>query len=711
MQKYLPTFLLLILSSSWLGAQSATDYIYVTNEDSGDLSVISAPNFALLTTIPVGQRPRGLKISPDGKTVFVALSGSPKCPPSMPDSVCDQLKADKTKDGIAVVSVADRRVLRVLPGGSDPEQFDISPDGKRLYIANEDAHTMTVLDIKTGAIIKTIPVGREPEGVTVSPDGRLAYITSETDHSVSVIDAATLTVKATIKVGIRPRSIAFSPDGKRAYVSGEFDRSVSEINVATSKVLSRIRLPDGALPMGIVVSKSAKTLFVANGRGKTVSEINLTTRRVVRSLEVGKRPWGLALSPDGRYLYTANGPSNDATVIDVAAWKVLQRVPTGANPWGVVVGPAQSAGSSVGQTLLTGADQTARYLPALRGKRVGMVVNQTSTIRQTHLVDSLNTLGITIKTIFAPEHGFRGQASAGEKISNSRDPKTGIGIVSLYGSNHKPTPAQLDSLDVVVFDIQDVGVRFYTYISTLQYVMEACAETNKPLILLDRPNPNGHYVDGPVLDTAFKSFVGMHPIPIVHGLTVGELAGMINGEWLAGKKTCAITVIPCQNYTHQTPYTLPIAPSPNLPNLQSILLYPSLCLFEGTVVSVGRGTDTQFQVIGSPNPANGPYQFTPEDKPGAANPPNEGKRCYGVDLTKLDARKLGFSLAYLLDFYQKSPDKDQFFLKGNFIDKLYGSDSLRVQVRTGATEKTIRQSWEPALGKYKVMRKRYLLYP
>jgi uncharacterized protein YbbC (DUF1343 family) len=362
--------------------------------------------------------------------------------------------------------------------------------------------------------------------------------------------------------------------------------------------------------------------------------------------------------------------------------------------------------------LLTGADQTTRYLPTLRGKRVGMVVNQTSIIRQTHLVDSLNTLGIRIKTIFAPEHGFRGQASAGEKISNSRDPKTGIGIVSLYGSNRKPTPAQLDSLDVVVFDIQDVGVRFYTYISTLHYVMEACAEANKPLVLLDRPNPNGHYVDGPVLNLAFKSFVGMHPIPVVHGLTVAELARMINGEgWLTGKKICPLTVIPCKNYTHQMPYTLPIAPSPNLPNRQAVLLYPSLCLFEGTVVSVGRGTDTQFQVIGSPNPANGPYQFTPEDKPGAANPPNKGKLCYGLDLTKTDAQKLGFSLGYLLDFYRKSPEKDSFFLKGNFIDKLYGSDSLRAQVRAGLSEKAIRQSWEPALGQYKTMQKRYLLYP
>ncbi|NID09168.1 exo-beta-N-acetylmuramidase NamZ family protein [Fibrivirga algicola] len=366
--------------------------------------------------------------------------------------------------------------------------------------------------------------------------------------------------------------------------------------------------------------------------------------------------------------------------------------------------------------LQTGAEQTQLYLSSLTGKRVGMVVNQTSTIQKTHVVDSLKALGVPIRTIFAPEHGFRGTASAGEKISNAKDPKTGISIVSLYGRDYKPSKAMLDSLDVVVFDIQDVGVRFYTYISTLHYVMEACAEANKPLIVFDRPNPNGHYVDGPVLDPAFKSFVGMHPIPVVHGLTVGELARMINGEkWLAGARTCALTVVPVLNYTHQTPYTLPIAPSPNLPNRQSILLYPSLCFFEGTVVSVGRGTDHQFQVIGSPTylgAGNGKtYTFTPVDKPGAMNPPNEGKLCYGLDLTKINAQKLGFSLTYLLDFYRKSPDKDKFFLASNFIDKLAGTDQLRKQVIAGVPEKAIRQSWEPALSRYKELRKTYLLYP
>ncbi|MBO0933620.1 exo-beta-N-acetylmuramidase NamZ family protein [Fibrella aquatilis] len=359
----------------------------------------------------------------------------------------------------------------------------------------------------------------------------------------------------------------------------------------------------------------------------------------------------------------------------------------------------------------SGAEQTGLYVTSLKGKRVGMVVNQTSMIRQTHVVDSLLSLGVSIKTIFAPEHGFRGTASAGEKIGNGRDPKSGVSIVSLYGKNYKPAAAQLDSLDVIVFDIQDVGARFYTYISTLHYVMEACAEAKKPLVVLDRPNPNGHYVDGPVLDPAFKSFVGMHPIPVVHGLTVGELARMINGEkWLAGGLQCSLTVVPVKGYTHATPYTLPIAPSPNLPNRQAVLLYPSLCFFEGTNVSLGRGTDTQFQVIGSPTYPGGPYTFTPTDKPGAVNPPNKGKLCYGYNLTKIDAQKLGLSLSYLLDFYQKTPDKETFFLKTNFIDKLAGTDQLRKQIIAGVPEKAIRQSWEPALTRYKQLRKTYLLY-
>ncbi len=375
--------------------------------------------------------------------------------------------------------------------------------------------------------------------------------------------------------------------------------------------------------------------------------------------------------------------------------------------------PTQQTGtaSAARTTVVPGAEQTALYLPALKGKRVGMVVNHTSRIGKTHLVDSLLALGITVKTIFAPEHGFRGEATDGEKISNGRDPRTGVMIASLYGANHKPSPAQMDSLDVVVFDIQDVGCRFYTYISTMHYVMEACAEAKKPLIVLDRPNPNGHYVDGPVLNPKFKSFVGMHPIPAVYGLTEGELAGMINGEgWLGPNKTCSLTVIPVKNYTHQTPYVLPVRPSPNLPNQQAVLLYPSLCFFEGTVVSVGRGTDKQFQVIGSPYTKYGPYEFTPVDKPGAMNPPQESKLCYGLDLTQAPISKTGLMLDYLFDFYKRATNKSAFFLAGGGFDRLAGTDQLRLQLTAGVPEATIRKSWEPGLAAYKTMRQKYLLY-
>ncbi|RYC71001.1 MULTISPECIES: exo-beta-N-acetylmuramidase NamZ family protein [Spirosoma] len=361
---------------------------------------------------------------------------------------------------------------------------------------------------------------------------------------------------------------------------------------------------------------------------------------------------------------------------------------------------------------VTGASQLPLYLPALQGKRVGLVVNHTSTIGRTHLVDTLLARGISIKTIFAPEHGFRGQATDGEEISSGRDSRTGIYITSLYGKNRKPTPEQMDSLDVILFDIQDVGTRFYTYISTMHYVMEACAETRKPMIVLDRPNPNGHYIDGPVLDPKFKSFVGMHPIPVVHGLTIGELARMINGEgWLGPGRIAPLTVIPVKNYTHKTPYVLPIPPSPNLPNQQSVLLYPSLCFFEGTVVSIGRGTDKQFQVIGSPLTKYGPYTFTPVDKPGAMNPPQEGKLCYGLDLSTVPVSRQSLVLTYLIDFYKRATDKTSFFLATNYIDKLAGTDQLRLQLQTSVPESQIRKSWQPSLNAYKLTRKKYLLYP
>ncbi len=365
----------------------------------------------------------------------------------------------------------------------------------------------------------------------------------------------------------------------------------------------------------------------------------------------------------------------------------------------------------VPKNLKIGAEQTNLYVPYLKDKTVALVVNHTSMIGKTHLADSLLSLGIKIKTIFAPEHGFRGTADAGEHVANGIDIKTGVPIVSLYGANKKPSSAQLEGIDVLIFDIQDVGARFYTYTSTMHYVMEACAEQSKKLLILDRPNPNGHYVDGQVLDKKFASFVGLNPVPVVHGCTVGELAQMINGEgWLSENRKCNMQVIKCLGYKHSMAYNPPIATSPNLPNLQSMLLYPSICFFEGTEVSVGRGTDKQFQVIGSPNPMNGTFTFTPEDKPGAKNPPQKGKLCYGEDLSTIDARKQEFTLKYLIAFYQKSENKAKFFSSPSFFDKLAGSDTLRKQIIAGMNEKQIRMSWKEDLEKYKAMRKKYLLY-
>jgi uncharacterized protein YbbC (DUF1343 family) len=357
--------------------------------------------------------------------------------------------------------------------------------------------------------------------------------------------------------------------------------------------------------------------------------------------------------------------------------------------------------------LSVGAAQLSMYIPQLSGKRVGMVVNHTSLVGNTHLVDTLLSLNVGVKKIFAPEHGFRGEADAGEHVSSGIDKKTNLPLVSLYGSNKKPTPEQLADLDVVIFDIQDVGTRFYTYISTMHYVMEACAENNKKVIVLDRPNPHGHYFDGPVLAPAFKSFVGMHPIPVVHGLTVAELANMINGQkWLANGVQCDLTVVKNDNYTHHTPYILPVRPSPNLSSQQAVRLYPSLCLFEGTVVSVGRGTDYPFQLIGSPNPANGPFTFTPRSVPGAKTPPYLNQQCYGLDLREDTLSH--FSLKYVIDFYQKAANKDKYF--NSFFDKLAGNDKLRTQIKSGMTEAQIRETWKEDLAAYKNLRKQYLLY-
>ena len=366
-------------------------------------------------------------------------------------------------------------------------------------------------------------------------------------------------------------------------------------------------------------------------------------------------------------------------------------------------------------SIKVGAARFEEYLSLLERKKVGMVVNQTSVVNSTHLVDVLLSKKVAVMKIFAPEHGFRGTADAGQQIKNGRDTKTGLPIISLYGKNKKPTKGQLQDLDVVVFDIQDVGARFYTYISTMHYVMEACAENGIPFIVLDRPNPNGHYVDGPILDPAYQSFVGMHPVPVVHGMTVGEYAQMVNGEgWLSDRKKCNLTVITASHYSHDQRYELPIKPSPNLPNQKSIYLYPSLCFLEGTTASAGRGTEQQFQIYGHPDYSGGDYEFTPISRSGAKYPKHENKTCYGYNLSNHSIEKLyqrKFDLSYLIEFYQFFPNKEKFFLKNNFFDKLAGSDQLRKNIIAGKTATEIRQGWQSGLDEYKKMRKQYLLYP
>lgn len=362
--------------------------------------------------------------------------------------------------------------------------------------------------------------------------------------------------------------------------------------------------------------------------------------------------------------------------------------------------------------LIVGAEQPEKYLSLVQDKNVALVVNNTSLVGQVHLVDYLTDNNIEIQKIFAPEHGFRGDASDGTEIKDNIDQKTGIQVISLYGENRKPTNEHLRNTDVVVFDIQDVGCRFYTYISTLHLVMEACAENNIPLLVLDRPNPNGDYVAGPVLKPGFESFVGMDPIALVHGCTIGELAQMINGEgWLENDKKCDLTIVPVLNYTHSTKYELPVKPSPNLPNYTSIRLYPSLCFFEATSVSVGRGTDFPFQVLGGTDPLFGDFTFTPVSIPGVSDyPVNEGKVCYGVDL-----RELGeipeFTLKYFLDFWQKSDDKSAFLTRENWFNLLAGTDQLLKWIKEGKSEKEIFDILTPELETYKTMRRNYLLYP
>lgn len=362
------------------------------------------------------------------------------------------------------------------------------------------------------------------------------------------------------------------------------------------------------------------------------------------------------------------------------------------------------------QQPLTGAAQPKLYLPLLQGKKVGVVSNQTSILQeQQHLVDFLLENDIDVVKVFVPEHGFRGTADAGEKVASGTDAKTGLPIVSLYGNNKKPTAAQLADLDLLLFDLQDVGVRFFTYISTLHYVMEAAAESKKPLLLLDRPNPNGSYVDGPILKKGFESFVGMHPIPLVHGLSIGELAQMINGEkWLKGGLKVDLTVIPVANWTHADPYELPVKPSPNLPNALAITLYPSTCLFEGTVVSLGRGTYFPFQVYGYPNARFGDFTFTPVAIDGMSKtPPHQNLLCYGKDLRTSDPKQQ-FTLSYLLDAYQRSGMKEKFF--NSYFNTLVGTDELKKQLLAGKTEAEIRASWQQGLTDYAPLRAKYLLY-
>ncbi|HPW62609.1 MAG TPA: DUF1343 domain-containing protein [Cyclobacteriaceae bacterium] len=377
---------------------------------------------------------------------------------------------------------------------------------------------------------------------------------------------------------------------------------------------------------------------------------------------------------------------------------------------GVFLLSSSCSAQTIKSKLVLGAEQMDLLLPKLKDKNIGLVVNNTALVGKTHLADTLIAHGVQLKKIFGPEHGFRGDAADGEHVTDAVDAKTGVPVVSLYGKNSKPTAEQLQGLDIIIFDIQDVGARFYTYISTMTYLMEACAENGKKLIILDRPNPNGSYVDGPILQPKLKSFVGMHPMPITHGMTVGELALLLNGEgWLEGQKKCEVEIIKMKNWKHDDDYSLPVRPSPNLPNDQAVRLYPSLCLFEGTVISVGRGTPMPFQILGNPELKEMTFTFTPVPIKGVSiEPPLKGKLCYGLDLRSVTpARKV--DLHYLLILYQKYPDKEKFFTA--YFDKLAGTTQLKQQIKDGLTEAQIRASWQPGLDEFKTKRSKYLLYP
>lgn len=365
-------------------------------------------------------------------------------------------------------------------------------------------------------------------------------------------------------------------------------------------------------------------------------------------------------------------------------------------------------------SLVVGADRPGAYLAGLYDKKVGLVVNHSSTLMDgSHLLDFLLSHDIDVQRIFSPEHGFRGEASAGAKVESGKDAQTGLPVISLYGKRRKPLPEDLQGLDILVFDIQDVGARFYTYISTLTYVMEAAAENKIPVLILDRPNPHGYYIDGPILELKHKSFVGMHPVPVVHGMTVGEYARMVNGEaWLSGGLRCDLEVVACLNYDHRTSYALPIKPSPNLPNAHAVSLYPSLCFFEGTPVSVGRGTDYPFQLIGAPWFTEFADEFKPEDRPGAQDPPFEGQNCKGFILSDFaDSYMDGLGelyLYWLVEAYKMAPDKSNFFKP--FFTLLAGTTQLQSQIESGLSPEEIKATWQPGLDAFQQIRRRYLLY-
>ena len=363
--------------------------------------------------------------------------------------------------------------------------------------------------------------------------------------------------------------------------------------------------------------------------------------------------------------------------------------------------------------VIVGAEQTQAYLPILKNKRVAIFSNHTGMVGNKHLLDVLLENKVNVVAIFSPEHGFRGDADAGEHVSNSVDKKTGVPILSLYdGKTGKPSKGSMQKFDLLIVDIQDVGLRFYTYYASMVRLMDACAETNRKMLILDRPNPNGHYVDGPILDMKHKSGVGWLPIPIVHGMTLGELAGMVNGErWLPASRICDVTVIPCKNYTHQTMYQLPIPPSPNLPNMKSIYLYPSTCFFEATPVSLGRGTSLPFQVYGHPNMKGYDYSFTPRSLPGAKNPPQLNKLCYGVNLSGLSDEEIwkkGVDLSYVIDAYTNLNMNDHFFRP--FFELLVGRDYVRKMIEEGKSADEIKAMWQEDVATFKIQRKPYLLY-